>query len=807
MKAQESRLQLHQVEISPQTILKKDLVVYLWPEKLVEILKKEGHPYALDVAIKNLSDFIMQGMDQVLCAQHTFNRNTSSETDRFWLFCESEIDQSILDMMIQSWLIKSKITKITVDDLAFDWPIILKTEMLFDIFKEKENFLYSLIPKLYLRAMCEQSFLLPSLGHRLDFFQVIANDSQEIISNTISCPSDKEIERYSYGLRIKLVKTREFWPSFSLNIHASIKVWRQKPMRYFDFKKGQSVYIAKENNYLINSKRRFVKLMITYDRDQAYKYKNETTKILASLIDLKLDASFANPSQYNHLSKEDDHKDVVLYTNADPFYVKKGVGLNTRIDFYNEFTKRFPELKPRPALLHVGKRAYPAPAKKKKLKDIKESKHLMSKRTLDLLQRGHFFYANPPVNKLLSETLYIEIYTDNDELENAFIDVIIGILRLQMPINRNHYQSSDGYALIFVRKDAWLARGLSQKEQNSRRRMDEIKKLLLSSDDYGDNPVLSFIEIEPFHLHKKWQNRKEDPKKQIRWAFKDCGRVTQFINNYASNQNKHALVNASYDLLTAAGFISHDYFSLNLNPKILLGLSGTPNSNGNFIVLSKIEEGKTSFKVCGLSDENWLPFHAIIPKIKENTVNELKSKIKKNGFLNQWISDQLKTLSPRKDVLFYFDAALSRKGWKFARNDGLNPETLRILDKDRFSFIRVNTTSELPSYHIFKNKDDHEGLNRNQGLFTNDGSIFYNIGEKPASSKVDKRATKASRPTTLITKAKIVELVILSDGQNTHLAHLTSDLRKSTLSFDSSTLYPLPIHINGRFKEYLTSYK
>jgi hypothetical protein len=246
---------------------------------------------------------------------------------------------------------------------------------------------------------------------------------------------------------------------------------------------------------------------------------------------------------------------------------------------------------------------------------------------------------------------------------------------------------------------------------------------------------------------------------------------------------------------------------LQLSAKSTCKKQAVKNSNGKMIALSKIEDGQVRYKIYRLCDKKWYSIHEILPKLRYYDVNPiLKSQLDKKHF-HFWISKQLNDININSnECYFFFDASLRYRGWKFAMNSHLDVESLRLVHGQQMKFIRVNTTDEVPEYNIFKNDNDSEGLNKNQGLFTKNNKVFYSVGARPDSLKgVSNYGTKLTHTKKMIGKQRIVEFITLTDDhdENIWLAAQCHALRKFNLTFDASTKYPLPIYLNNRFGEYL----
>lgn len=819
MSYKKQKLQLHQYEVNKDNVIDKELFVYSWPDKLIDYMLKSPKDKQLRHAVRNLSEIITLAIDDVVYTRNNIRRNQECLEDKFWVFSLSEINIEIVKSMVQEWLIAAKIKDLTINDLHIESPLKINTKQIFE--KEYRTDLYGLIPQLYKNEFCKHRIEMSSLNNRyLDFYPVIDNKRESVaISNTFDYEFNKktDVERYSYAISFSLVNNREFPDKLFLNVYTGIKVWACRPFinledsdNFISGKQSSSVFVYKENDYLHNKRKKLIGLMYTRDDDRHYKFSDISDSILAKLIKLDLRDALINPNNHNDFTTADVGEVILLTNNKVNEKVQYGAGLDERMDIFRAFGRLFPKLHCRELIGLARLKGNAVNKKRKALESIEGWNNRFDDYEYIDAKGDKLFYDNPPVFIPYEDKIFIEIYTNNERLVEAFIEFAVGILRLNMPLDKYTYRSCDGYEVEFIPKDAYIARGLSKKEQsNPRIRKDEIKKIL-ASDRYNTEHVLSFIDIEPFHTLKK-ELKKQDPKKYIRSAFKDCGRVTQFINGFESEGqvDKIRLVNATYDLFSAAGFMDHDYFNHSFNDQILLGLSTCKNSRGQFIVLSKIENGQLSFKVCGLSDEDWQPLRKLLPKLQWYTLNNIANLKIDRSLFQQWITDQLNDLPDNsKEHLLYFDASLRSYYWPFAKNANLDVNDLRLVAPEKFKFIRINTTSEVPEYNIFENENDVVGINRRQGLFSNDYKVFYSVGAKPDTIRVKNDATKLDSPTKMIAKQRIVEFVILNDDleENLLLANRTHALRKLNLTFDASTKYPLPLFINDRFGEYLDLY-
>lgn len=808
------KLQLHQFEVNSLNVIDKKLFIYSWPAKLVQFLEQKKDGFNLHYAVKNLSEAIGLTIDEVIYARNKPWKELKVESDYFWLFALNEVNTDILKARISEWLLANKLNELSFDDITFDDPMVISTK---GIFEKKFMFdLYGLLPQLYNFEFCKLPLEMESINEQLEFYPVVDTENESTaISRTFEClDRKKDVERFSYAITFKIVSNCEYPDKIFLNVYTGVKVWLcrslfdyNKKINYIKKDQGHSVYVYKENEYIGNAKKKFVRLMYGRGDGMSYTYKNYSDRQLAKQLELDLLSAMNAPNDYNEFETPNDQI-VLLTNNKRTERVKYGAGLPERLDVFKIVSERFPELELRDRLIAVKSETKLTVSKKKALKDIERFNDSQDDLEFINVEKDNFFHQHPPVYIPRGEQVIFEIYTENSKLIDAAIEFSKEILSLNMPMDKYTYRSCDGYEVVFKPRNGMISRGLSKEEQKDKklRKREVIDEL--KTDHYVTEHVLSLIDIDPFHTSDDEEIRKQDPKKTIRKAFKEKARVTQFINNFNPEEqvDKIRLVNAVYDLLSAAGFLDSNYIKYKFNEKILLGLSAVKNSNGKIIALSKIEDGQVLYKIYRLCDDKWYSIHEILPKLRFYDVNPiLKSQTDKKHF-HFWISKQLNQININsKECYFFFDASLRYRVWPFAMNGQLDLDKFRLVNGQQIKFIRVNTTDEVPEYNIFKNDSDTEGLNRYQGLFTKNNKVFYSVGARPENLQVNLKATRLTHTKKMIGKQRVVEFITLTDDhdENIWLATQCHALRKLNLTFDASTKYPLPIYLNNRFGEYL----
>lgn len=807
------KLQLHQFEINKSNIINKEIYIYKWPSNLAGYLKDRQNGFQLNPSITNLSEAINLTFDEVIYSRNRINNSIVTPEDEYWIFTLNNLNEEILKSIIIEWLLANKISDLKYDDIDIEKPIAASAT---DLFDDAYKFdVYNIIPKLYCYEFCEKSVEIPSIERSVNFYPVIGSERDSVvISNTLNCEDSREkVERFSYAVTFRLAKNYEFPNKYFLNIYTGVKIWQcralidiEKNDNYITSKNATSFYVYKENDYRYNNLKKFAKLKFNRDKYEFFTYKDYSDRVLSKQLSLDLLSVLKDPNRYNDFSTEDNDLVFLITNNNRTEFVKYGAGLPERTEIFNSIQARFPELKYRERITELKSGRSLTIEKKDTISKISRFNDEQDNLEYLDIDADKFFNTSPPVFLPEKEKVVIEIYSDNKDLKKATLEFVIRVLSLNMPLGDLTYKSPDGYEVAFVMKSGDIARGLSAKEKSNNLRTKEVSDLC-KKDTYKTAHILSLIDIEAFHINK--ETKEQDPKITLRNAFKYNGRITQFINNFDGEEkvDRIRLINSIYDLFSAAGFMDYNYVNFGFAEKVLLGLSSIKGSNGRLIALSKIENAKVLYKIYKLSDDRWYDINEIIPSLTYYKLNSiLKANIDKKHFDN-WIVEQLNSIKSEKECYFYFDAVLREKFWDFAKNGRMNTSNLRLLRQEKFKFIRVNTTGEVPEYNIYKNDFDEEGINKCQGLFPGINGVFYSVGARPDSMKgIRNDATKVTSAKKMIGKQKITEFVVLGEENEEEailLANQSHALRKFNLTFDASTKYPLPIYLNDRFGEYL----
>ena len=799
------KLQLHQFEINKDNILDKTLYVYNWPKKLLEYHRGNMKGYSYKYPIRNLSEIMLMTLDDIIYIRNRINPNKEVIGKEFWIFSLDMINLDIANSLTLDWFdINGINNNLKFGELLIDEPIKINSKELFSELYKKD--IYEIIPQLYNYELCKERIKIPSINRSLSFYPVI--NEMVAISEPFEYEVNKDlVERYSYAITLRLVNNCEYPNKLFLNIYTGTKIWNCKSLlnkdeTYITGQNAHSFYFYKENEYIKNDQKKLIKLMYKRDNETGFKYKTYSDEIVAEHYKLKLEHALEDPNNYNSFCALNKDGIYLITNDGDAIAVKYGPGLGERLDVFKFIQNRFPELTKRELIPSVISRGEDINKKKKSLGKLGLYDYYKDELNFIEENEDNYFYENPPLFISKYGKVFIEIYTKNQELVDAFIELSTPILSLNLQVDKYTYRSCDGFEVTFIPKDDYIARELSNDEvKDIRKRREEIVKEL-NENKYDGGHILSLIDIYPFHKMEP----SKDPKNIIRNTFREYGRVTQFINGFNSEENMMELSNAIYDLLSAAGFLDYNYKAYGFDEKILLGLSPVENSKGKIVILSKIYRGEIEYKIYDIWDKSWLSIEEMLMKLEKNRINKImRERIDRNRF-NNWVIDQLNSLEDKyTKCYFYFDASLRNRHWAFARNGHLDIDKLRILNKDRFKFIRVNTTEEIPGYNILKNDADTEGINKKKGLFSNDNRVFYSIGQRPENIQVANNATKTSTPNKMIGKQRVVEYVVLAadEEERVEIAKESHRLRKLNLNYVAATKYPLPIDLNQRFGEYI----
>ena len=415
------KLQLHQFEVNSLNVIDKKLFIYSWPSKLVQFLEQKKDGFNLHYAVKNLSEAIGLTIDEVIYARNKPWKELKVESDYFWLFALNEVNTDILKARISEWLLANKLNELSFDDITFDDPMVISTK---GIFEKKFMFdLYGLLPQLYNFEFCKLPLEMESINEQLEFYPVVDTENESTaISRTFEClDRKKDVERFSYAITFKIVSNCEYPDKIFLNVYTGVKVWLCRSL--FDYNKkinfikkdqGHSVYVYKENEYIGNAKKKFVRLMYGRGDGMSYTYKNYSDRQLAKQLELDLLSAMNAPNDYNEFETPNDQI-VLLTNNKRTERVKYGAGLPERLDVFKIVSERFPELELRDRLIAVKSETKLTVSKKKALKDIERFNDSQDDLEFINVEKDNFFHQHPPVYIPRGEQVIFEIYTENSK--------------------------------------------------------------------------------------------------------------------------------------------------------------------------------------------------------------------------------------------------------------------------------------------------------------------------------------------------------------------------------------------------------
>lgn len=338
------------------------------------------------------------------------------------------------------------------------------------------------------------------------------------------------------------------------------------------------------------------------------------------------------------------------------------------------------------------------------------------------------------------------------------------------------------------------------------KRVNQINKLL----KHGNTRILALVEIEP---KENW-SKDGDPKRAIREGMKKARRLTQFIHPLSGEEKGDTarIINALFDLLNDAGFLSSNMTKLDFQGPIL-SFNILKTDNKHLPVVSKMDGTEIMLKIFGI--EMWVPlaeapFYLEQAKMLENPTKWNQSKQVFEEFLLRSIEDELGQTVKQLTVILN---ATLRNGWLNAlRNTDLQynkvPYLSKRLENDaRLRFIRINTTNDVPQYRIIE-KDAENEFNKASGIFKDPLGIYYGVGGRPSAwSGVRTDDIKFLSPSKLLLQQRAVEYIPLgklNDLERDNLANLVDQLRRVGLNYDKHTIYPYGMRITKILSKYLS---
>lgn len=191
--------------------------------------------------------------------------------------------------------------------------------------------------------------------------------------------------------------------------------------------------------------------------------------------------------------------------------------------------------------------------------------------------------------------------------------------------------------------------------------------------------------------------------------------------------------------------------------------------------------------------------------------NELKNINK--GDLIEWVNSVLYKTENHFDDNIYI---LCTEDFRCYLDEISNNNELGIIDSI-FSFNSLDINLEC--YELVKYQEHrkyynkaqlkiHEKFigNKNQGLFSENQSTFYSVGQRSDSMQSSTTATKLSDPTAPLNKQRMVEFIVVGEctpDQLTDIGRMAHNLRKMNLTFKVHTKLPLPLFIINKHLKYL----
>ncbi|ASA19532.1 pPIWI_RE module domain-containing protein [Paenibacillus donghaensis] len=342
------------------------------------------------------------------------------------------------------------------------------------------------------------------------------------------------------------------------------------------------------------------------------------------------------------------------------------------------------------------------------------------------------------------------------------------------------------------------------------KRVNQINKLLKEERSSGDQRTLALVEIAP---KENW-SKDGDPKRAIREGMKKARRLTQFIHPLTGDEKGDTarIINALFDLLNDAGFLSNNVTKLDTYGPIL-SFNILKADNKHLPVISKMDGTEIMLKIFGI--DSWLPlgeapFYLEQVKMLDNPGKWNQSKQVFRDFMIRAIENELG--QNVKQLTVMMNATL-RKDWlPVIRNTDLIYDKVpylseRLVNDARLKFIRVNMTDDVPQYRIIED-DAEEKFNKASGIFKDPLGIYYGVGGRPrAWSGVRNEDIKFLSPSKQLLQQKAVEYIPLGEldeMERDDLANLVDQLRRVSLNYDKHTIYPYGIRITRVLSKYLT---
>jgi hypothetical protein len=326
------------------------------------------------------------------------------------------------------------------------------------------------------------------------------------------------------------------------------------------------------------------------------------------------------------------------------------------------------------------------------------------------------------------------------------------------------------------------------------------------------------------HYHEKARAiRNRDPKSTIRTCFGSIGKVNQFINGYKKLYTHHATISAIQDLLKDLEVFPEKAFAFWDNNQIWLGFDYINLSIGKrkqkIVVVSLLEKGQ-HVKYTILEDHSldWISYSEMLKLLTNSTMLEKKFgklnikqdlvfELQKNKFFK--ILGELN--QEEKQYYLVFKTALRNyfpKFFGFLTNQRASQKTrpTSLKCSENISFIRYNSTTEVPEGDVIELKKGSPMVTRGSGLFSDQsGFLFYSVGAKMDNMQTKLDLTKEELMNKLIARQQPREFLIMWEDKlekRIEIANLCHSMRNSLLTSKQEVSEALCISYINSFNKY-----
>ncbi|GAB7386959.1 hypothetical protein BSNK01_07950 [Bacillaceae bacterium] len=795
--AKKMQMQLYSFSFDLDAVPQIPLYSLPLPESWREYLRqfKEEGSYRYPFKLKGLGAKLEAVFPSILSCH--FSRQAVEE-GKPWIVSTEKLDLDIVKQMCLHWLdyICEKEGRSFSRDLldVEDWgwtPFDLKKGV------HAESISYKVIPGIFAHAFCREPVFFAIGEQDLPFYPIAAAENGY---ECMSEPIEKRGGAFSYVLRLRLVTRGIHAEQKLLNVKVGIRRFVLKPLIrgndcWLRWNTRSSIYLSLNNPYMKLDRPSFVKLFAERVSDE--EKKGQTAWIdpfeqycsdLVAAKHLATDEIYRQPKEY--FQGKNGVRALITYsTSAIPFdypTIKPGAGLYERKEWLQRFQEKFPQLsllQPLPKMKvasHPHRRTVPPKGVQTFVLEIwaKERSFLAA-----VCREIEQICATSPAE--ITESSYIFPFVDPETGET-------------------------GWELKVVQRDPGdIVSPLDYKLKRKKAIQKRIGEIRRSVEQAKAQPVMAFVEIEDYPNHKDKQMRELDPKHAVRLGMLRTGRITQFIHPLRDEgkETKSRLQNALLDLFSDRGFLDSRWEYIECDGEFV-GFTYLKGTKNHHIVpmMSWFRENEVMVKIGRAT--KWERFHEALFRFDPLALAEQElSKEHTEEYIAREVERILE--QTEKPIYLFVNAALRRDMWKGLANKKIKLDRLPFQNHlerhERLRVIRVNTSDEVPYADIIKADGD---ISKGQGLYKDDGGIYYSVSERPDTMRARVSANKWENPGTLIAKQRAVEIIPLgcqTEAERDQLAILTHQLRQVHLPYEKHTLEPYPLKRLRTFEKYVES--